>query len=126
MPCQHELFVCRKVGLDPTASLYFKQRWFLMYPQKLRERLYQEPDGIMLKHNRTDWSQLSKVHLEKLKTSNHPDLVKDFSNSKKSKKSKKSRKEPADLGDLVIQDNVSTTTMTGQTSAETVEVAGPT
>lgn len=96
LPCHHEIFICRKLDLEPRTSLFFKQRWFLKYPEKMRERLYTAPDGIMHKHSLKDYSLMTRSQLEKLKTSNHPESAaaagKDTARSTKHHQSKKSKK----------------------------------
>ena len=112
MPCQHEIFCCRKLGLDPATSLNFKQRWFLKYPEKIKERLYAE-EGVMTKHMKKDWALQKSVQMEKLKTSNHPDLI-DPSKSKTIKKrSKRSKKTTSD--NIVIHDSAPSMTTNADT-----------
>ena len=116
MPCQHEIFCCRKLGLDPQTSLYFKQRWFLKYPEKIKERLYAEVPsvGVMTRHMRHDYSVTKNVQLDKLKSSNHPDLT-DYSYKKPSKITYKKFNKPKKLAaedSILVQDSSMTPNMT--------------
>jgi len=53
LPCCHELFICRKLGLDWQTSLTVKSRWYKKYESAMQEKLYcTDPDkaGVMTLH----------------------------------------------------------------------------